>query len=194
MKRTARNRFLAMLTAVLVLLTMAGCDNPFNPLEESAEIKGLTYFDWAGTWERWDSDPDYDGFLVTLEYFNEFGDGLEFRDKPHTVRVEFYQQITVGGDVDEVTGEPIEGSGTPSFGSLLFTHETTFENTDDDIRIPVELYRANIAGALDEEGTEANVYIIVRLFPPKEKPQRELVLGYPDQIVFKEETTPTPNP
>ena len=44
--------------ALLLAGAVAGCDNPFDPLNKSDKIQGLTYFDFAATQEHWDSDPE----------------------------------------------------------------------------------------------------------------------------------------
>ena len=75
--------------AVLIAGPRAGCDNPFDPLKSSDKIQGLTYFDFSATQEHWDSDPEWDGVQITMNYYNEFGDSLNFHDKPHKVEIEF---------------------------------------------------------------------------------------------------------
>jgi hypothetical protein len=175
--------------ALLSLAAVAACDNPFDPLDDKAEISGLSYIDFSAEWSRWDSDPEFDGVKLTLEYLNMYGESLEFTDKPHQVTIEFYSQRNVGGTKDDagnVTG------GYWTYNQLLFSHTVSFKNTTHDIRIPVELYQHTLSGVKDDEGT-AMVYIMVHVYPPAQMPQRELVVGYPDKVVYKLEQPPTPN-
>jgi hypothetical protein len=77
-----------------------------------------------------------------------------------------------------------------TYGSLAWSGKTTFRNTSDDIRIPVELYLGSLqAAGIENTGTgsleSAKVYMIVRVHPPKGIPQNELVIGYPDIEVYK---------
>ncbi len=186
-----------ILLAGLILLSffMFACENPFDPLKESADIKGLSYIDWSGTWDRWDSDPEYDGFSITMEYYNQYGDSLEFKDKAHQLKVEFWAQKEINMEIDPNTNEPVPGTGEIVRDRLIFTFETTFSNSDDDIRIPKELYTdILLANGYKIEEVDTSVFIIVRVFPPKAQPQQELEVGYPDQLVYKPTTDVTPNP
>src|SRR5512137_353909 len=84
--------------ALLAVAALGGCENPFDPLDKSDEIKGLSYVDFSLTWDRWDSDPEYDGVVVGIDYYNEFNDALSFHDKPHQVVFEFYTQKVTNPD------------------------------------------------------------------------------------------------
>ncbi len=172
------HRFLILSLAALCLL-FTGCDNPFDPLEDSDEIMGLTYVDFATEWAKWDSDPYSDGLLFTPEYLNEYGDSLEFSDKPHDVQIEFYENrlVTVGT------------TSYTTYGNKIWTYKTTYRNTSDNIRIPVELYlgalkSAGVANTGVGSTAAASVYILLRVYPPKDIPQHELVVGYPDNEVY----------
>ena len=172
--------------ALLVVGTFPGCENPFDPLSESDKIQGLSYVDFAGTWDRWDSDSAYDGIVVTPEYYNEFGDSLSFHDKPHSVVIEFWTQTDIG-----TTESPYIAKGT-----LFFSTTIDFSNSDDTIRIPVEAYRDSIpADIIDPATGESKGFIAMRVFPPQEYPREELPISYPDQTFFKPEASEgTPNP
>lgn len=181
--------------ALLSVGTFAGCENPLDPLNKSEKIEGLSYFDVAATWDRWDSDPLYDGLMLDLSYFNEFGDSLSFHDKPHSVVIEFWSQHDTGAD--------IEPAG-PSFlvqDELFFSKTIEFSNSDDSIRVPIESYFASIPSDLftnvDTGLPEPEVkgFLVVRVFPPLEYPRVELVVAMPDVIFFKPELAQdTPNP
>jgi hypothetical protein len=156
--------------ALLMAVAFAGCENPFDPLDKSDKIEGLTYVDFTAALERWDSDPQMDGLLVTLSYSNEFGDSLAFHDKPHKVVIEFWTQK------DKNEGE--EGSSTYYIKDQLFFSKTIeFSNSDDDIRIPIEAYYSSIpADLFGTDGIAAGM-VIVRVFPPQEYPRRELIVA-----------------
>jgi len=145
--------------AILMAGAIAGCDNPFDPLSKSDKIQGLTYFDFSATQERWDSDPESDGLAITMSYYNEFGDQLNFHDKPHKITIEFWSAATIGEPAITVRG------------SFLISKTVDFSNSDDVIRIPIEYY----AGTLSLPSTEPITgYLLVRVFPPQEYPKREL--------------------
>jgi hypothetical protein len=187
--------WLAGLLAAFSIAFLSSCGNPFDPLSPSGEIKGLTYIDFSQSWSQWNSTPEYDGLLLTIDYFNEFGDGLEFKDKSHAVQVEFYTQRLVNPQKDPLTGKPLPDTGTPTFDQQFFVGRFTHKNSDDDIRIPKEMYVGALAGAgFDLSADVGGVYIIVRVFPPQGKPLSELLVGYPDQLVFKPFIDVTPNP
>ena len=190
-KKLIRKTLIA--SAAILLVFAVACDNPFDPLEQSSVIKGLTYIDFAGSWERWTSDPLYDGFVITMEYFNEFGDSLEFKDKDHKIVIEFYTQRIVGGEVDD---EGNTTGGQPTYDRKIFTNTITFCCTDDDIRIPKDLYMPALAASgtdlLEEDGV---VFVWVKVYPPEADPQPMLQVGYPDIVVYKPPVTEvTPNP
>ena len=151
-------QFLAI--AVAMVGAVAGCDNPFDPLKSSSKIEGLTYFDFAATQERWDTDPESDGLQITMSYYNEFGDALSFYDKPHKITIDFYSD---------------ESSGTPPVvtRSYLTSKTVEFSNSDDLIRIPIEYYGGTLTIADPPE--DVTGCLQVRIFPPQEYPQRELV-------------------
>ena len=95
----------------------------------SDKIQGLTYFDFSATQEHWDSDPEWDGLQITMNYYNEFGDTLSFHDKPHKIQIEFWSQKS--GRLDAA------GRYEDSF---LTSKTVEFSNSDDFIRIPIEFY------------------------------------------------------
>ena len=182
------------LAALLLAITGAACENPFDPLDTADEIRGLSYIDFSLVWDRWDSDPEYDGVIVSVEFFNTFNDSLSFQDKPTRVVVEFWTQGTAGG-VENEQGE-IEG-GTPTNGELLFSWPVEISYADDEIRIPKEAYEPALrdeglirSSPVDEEGNvvdqeAVSLFVIVRVFPPKALPKTELVAFYPDQLVWE---------
>jgi hypothetical protein len=147
--------------AVFMAGSFAGCDNPFDPLKSSDKIEGLKYFDFSATQEHWDSDPDWDGMQITLSYYNEFGDALNFHDKPHKVQIEFWSEV------DDSSTPPVKVRG-----SLLTTKTVEFSNSDDLIRIPIEFYGGSIGLP---STTSITGFLLVRIFPPKAYPQRELI-------------------
>ncbi len=176
--------------ALLFVGAFTGCENPLDPLDKSDKIQGLSYFDFSATWDRWDSDAEYDGVVISLDYYNEYGDSLSFHDKPHSVVIEFWSQVDTG-EQDE------NGAIANSFWEqdvLLFSTTVEYSNSDDSIRIPIESYYQEVESQL-EETLEATGFIVVRVFPPQEYPRQELVVAYPDMTFFKPETAETsPNP
>jgi hypothetical protein len=155
-----------------------GCENPFDPISKSDKIQGLTYIDFTAAWERWDSDPQGDGLLVTLSYSNEFGESLAFHDKPHKVIIEFWTQKN--------KNEGVEGSSAYIVKDQLFFSKTiTFSNSDDDIRIPVEAYYQALQAAAPENNTG---FVQVRVFPPEQDPRTELVVAQSDVEFYVDET------
>lgn len=162
--------------AVVVAGSAAGCDNPFDPLSTSDEIQGLTYFDFTASQEHWDSDPEWDGLQISMNYYNQFGDTLSFHDKPHYVQVELWSQ-TVNDATPPVTVR----------GSFLASKTVIYSNSDDFIRIPIDYY----AAALDPDATtDITGYLLIRVYPPQEYPQRELIYALADVELFKFETAP----
>ena len=160
--RTAVLRSLLFLFfAVAIAGAPAGCDNPFDPLESSDKIEGLTYFDFAAVQEHWDSDPEWDGVQVTLSYFNEFGDALNFHDKPSKAVIEFWQEVS-----DNSTPPVVTQTFLTSIG-------VSFSNSDDPIRVPVESYSGFLV--IPESPADIKGCVQVRLFPPQEYPQTVLV-------------------
>jgi hypothetical protein len=172
--------FKSALFAALALLmagVFAGCENPFDPLDKSDKIEGLTYVDFSATWERWDSDPQGDGLVVSLSYYNEFGDSLAFHDKPHKVVIEFWTQ--------KDKNEGVEGSSSYLMKDQLFFSKTIeFSNSDDDIRIPIEAYYQALQAAAPVDYTG---FINVRVFPPQQYPRTELVVAYSDKVFYEPE-------
>jgi hypothetical protein len=166
---------------------LAGCENPFDPLDKSDKIQGLSYVEAATTWEAWDSDPEADGVVIELTYSNEFGDTLDFHDKPHEVVIEFWTQKDIGSIETEVDGE-IETSPPYLIQDKLFFSKTIdFENSEDTIRIPIEAYEDAIPEeAYTEVGADADqVFVVVRVFPPQEFPRQELYIAESDVLIFK---------
>jgi len=143
---------------------IAGCDNPFDPLKQSDKIQGLSYFDFAARQEHWDSDPEWDGLLVTLSYSNEFGDSLNFHDKPSKAQIELWSEVAGATTAD------------PATRTFLTSFTVSFSNSDDPIRIPIESY----SGFLEITDPPADIKgcLQVRLFPPQGYPQKVLVAPF----------------
>ena len=162
--RLAGSRSLLFL-AVAVLLAGAGCENPFDPLNTSDKIQGLTYFDFAATQEHWDSDPEWDGVQISMSYYNEFGDSLSFHDKPHKIQIEFWSEKAGEDDTTTVRDE------------LLFSVAVEYSNSDDLIRIPIESYYSYLPAPESDDEADAAItgYLLVRVFPPQDYPQNELI-------------------
>ena len=164
--------------ALFMAGAFTGCENPFDPLDKSDKIEGLTYVDFTAAWDRWDSDPYGDGLLVTLSYSNEFSETLSFHDKPHEVVIEFWTQ--------KDRNEGIEGSDAYiEKDQLFFSRTFQFSNSDDDIRIPIEAYYQALQAAapVDDKG-----YMLVRVFPPEQYPRMELVVAQSDVQFYVPET------
>jgi hypothetical protein len=190
--RLAGSKLLLFL-AVAFLAAGSGCENPFDPLNTSDKIQGLTYFDFAATQEHWDSDPEWDGVQITMSYYNEFGDSLSFHDKKHKVQIEFWSQKTSD------TTPPVT-----SRDKLLITKTVDFSNSDDLIRIPVEYYYSSLPAPVTTTTTASigktraaatftepvTGYLLVRVFPPQEYPQKELVFLQGDVEFFTPEEAP----
>ena len=155
--------------AVLFSGAVAGCDNPFNPLDKTDKIQGLTWFDFSQGQARWDTDPEWDGLEVTLDYHNEFGDGLNFHDKPHKVQIELWSEVDGATATEKVRG------------SIIYTKTVTFSNSDDIIRIPVESYASALALPSTDD---IKGFMLVRIFPPQESPKKELVAPIQKDVVF----------
>ena len=155
MRLVGLKTFLFLAIAVFIVGTVPGCDNPFDPLKSSDKIEGLTYFDFAATQEHWDSDPEWDGVQIVMNYYNEFGDALTFHDKSHKVSIEIWSQTT---------------ATPPARGHLLITKDVDFVNSDDLIRIPIEYYGGTLS-----LGTESiKGCLLVHVYPPQGYPQPEL--------------------
>jgi len=162
--RLARLRSLLSLVVFIAIVgAVAGCNNPFDPLKSSDKIEGLTYVDFAAVQEHWDSDPDWDGVQITLSYFNEFSDTLSFHDKSHKVQIEFWSSK--------------DSSGTPVIkvrDKFLTSKTVEFANSDDFIRIPIEYY-GGLIGIDPVTPVDITGCMVVRIFPPQEYPQKELI-------------------
>ena len=189
MTRSFRRNLLILTALLLLTVPFTACVNPFDPLDTTDAIRGLSFVDFSLTWDRWDSDPEADGVIVTVEYFNEFSDSLSFNDKPHRVVIEFYTERNVNPNFNEETGEPIEGSGSPTFDELFFTFPVEHQNSDNDILIPIEAYRAAMEGAGYDLTEDALAFVNVRVFPPQQDPQPELVAFYAGQTIYQPEPT-----
>ena len=161
---------LFLIFAVAIAGAVGGCDNPFNPLQSSDKIQGLTYFDFAASQEHWDSDPEWDGLQITLSYSNEFGDALNFHDKPHKVRIEFYSEVPGATATD------------PATRTFLTSKTVEFSNSDDFIRIPIESYSGLLEIA--DPPKDISGCLQVSIFPPQEYPQRELVAPFQCGVAF----------
>jgi len=130
MRLAGLRSLLCLVFAVVLVGAVAGCDNPLDPLKSSDKIEGLTYFDFSATQEHWDTDPEWDGLQITMNYYNEFSDTLNFHDKSHKIQIDIYLEVS-----DEVAAKAV----TRSF---LVSKTVDFENSDDFIRIPIEYYGA----------------------------------------------------
>lgn len=178
--------------ALFLVIAPAGCDSPFSPISKSDRIEGLSYFEFTSTWDRWDSDPQYDGILITMNYYNEYRDTLKFYNKPHDIVIEFWTQKTVG---------PEEGNTYLGRDELVFSRSIKYSNSDDDIRLPIETYLDDLRqnptfnqAYKDREVVKG--FLLVRVFPPADYPRPELPpVGYAEQTFFKPELDEaTPNP
>jgi hypothetical protein len=169
-------RWAAVAVIALLPLFMNACSNPFDPLNETAEIRGLKFIDFTAAWSQWDSDPEFDGVIFSFVFNNEFGEGLSFKNKPTNILIEYY--ISNGA----------------TFGELLFSDLVTIKNSDDRIRVPKELYIPKLAAKGIALDADVSVFIMIHVFPPKELPQKELVVGKPNLLVYKPPTGITPNP
>ena len=187
MTRAFRRNLLFLAILLLPAVGLFGCVNPFDPLDTTDAIRGLSFVDFSLTWDRWDSDPGGDGVIVTVEYFNEFSDSLSFHDKPHRVVIEFYTEQVVGGEVNETTGD-ITG-GRPTFDELFFTFPVVHRNSDNDILIPIEAYVDAMVGAGYDLEEDAAAFVNVRVFPPQQDPRPELIVFYSGQTIYEPEPT-----
>jgi hypothetical protein len=184
MRHAVRNSWLFAAFALAALVALGGCQNPLDPISKSDKIQGLSYVDFAPTWERWDADPQFDGLSIGMDYFNEFGDSLAFHDKSHNVVIEMWTQKNTG-----TTEKPFKVKDT-----MFFTRTIDYSNSDDDIRIPIEAYYADIPRSLFTdpltglELTEVKAMMVVRVFPPQEFPRPELLVAQADVTIFKPET------
>jgi hypothetical protein len=146
-------------------------------------IPGLTYVDYSLTWDRWDSDPLFDGVRISPSYFTSVGDWIPFAHKPHTVRFDFYTQ------------KPPDTGWYPQPDALFFTQEVTVASSEDRPQIPVELYQQALVDAGYDLESDVLAFVIMTVQPPLGVPLAELVVGYPDQLVWRPILSPwTPNP
>jgi hypothetical protein len=176
-----------LLAVLLLTIVFTACTNPFDPLDKSDTIRGLTYIDFALTWDRWDSDPDGDGVVVSIEYFNTFNDSLDFHNKPTRVVIEFWTQALAGGVEDPDTGE-ITG-GLPTNDKLIFSFPVVVDFSDADIRVPIEAYDEALAANYETFPEEAvSLFVLVRVFPPQDDPRPELVAFFGDMTVYEPPT------
>jgi len=166
MRRAGRGSLLLGAIALLGIVC-AGCQNPFDPIDKSDKIEGLSYIDFGASLGAWNSDPGDDGLVIDMEYYNEFGDGLSFHDKPHDVIVELWTRVE-------------KTDGSIAKGELIFSRTVRYENSDDSIRIPIEAYYQAMlnAGLPDETGAFAG-FMVVRVHPPQDYPRPELIVAQP---------------
>ena len=159
--------------ALVSALAVPGCQNPLDPIDKSDKIQGLTWVEINdASFEQWDSDPEADGMLVSVAYKNEFGDELDFHDKPHDVVIEFWTQKDLGD-----TGSPYL-----TRDQLFFSKTVRYEHSDDDIRVPIEAYFASLGEVFDlsDPDTVYEGMLVVRVFPPQEFPRPELLVAEAD--------------
>ncbi len=180
-------RKLTCLLAILAIFSFGDCSNPLDPIDTSSRIRGLSFIDFSMTWDRWDSDIEFDGVAVTVEYFNEFSDSLTFHDKTHRITIEFYTQKLVGQTENEDSGE-LEG-GLPTVDELIFSHNVRHSNSDDEIRIPIEAYRESLESAGFDLTEDVQVFVVLTVFPPLADPLPQLQQVFADQVVFQPEPT-----
>ena len=174
MRLTGLRWSLFLAFAVLLTGAIAGCDNPFDPLNATDKIEGLSHFDFSAGQEHWDSDPEWDGLQIELTYYNEFHKPLDFHDKPHKVVIEIYTE-----QAGSTTSAPSR------LGSLLTSKTVEFANSDDFIRIPIEYYGGylSLPSTVSKKGC-----LVIRVFPPEEYPQKELYYPSCGIEIFKPET------
>jgi hypothetical protein len=173
-----------LMAILLLTISFTACTNPFDPLDTSESIRGLTYIDFSLTWDRWDSDPDGDGVAIEIEYFNSFNDSLDFHDKPTRVVVEFWTQKVAGGVENPETGE-ITG-GVPTNDQLIFSFPVVVDLSDAVIRVPIEAYDQALAANYELFPEETvSLFVIVRVFPPQADPKPELIAYYGDMTVYE---------
>jgi hypothetical protein len=164
--------------ALLSVFAVAGCQNPLDPIDKSDKIQGLTWVEINdASLDRWDSDPELDGMIVTLSYKNEFGDELSFHDKPHKVVIEFWTQKDLG----------TEESSYLTRDQLFFSKTIEYENSDDSIRIPIEAYYGALGNVFDfsDAAEDFTGMVVVTVYPPQEDPRPSLLVAL-DGVVFYE--------
>ena len=180
MRLAGLRSLLFFVVAAAVAGAVAGCDNPFDPLQSSSKIEGLTYFDFAANQEHWDSDPEWDGLQIDMNYYNEFGETLSFHDKSHKVKIDIYSEKSDDSTPPVVTR------------SFLTSKTVEFSNSDDSIRIPIEFYGGLLEYADPPE--DITGCLQVRIYPPQGSPQKELVAPFTCAVdlYLKEEAVLTP--
>jgi hypothetical protein len=161
-------RLLLGVIAVLTALSVAGCQNPIDPVDKSDKIQGLTWVEInSADLAMWDSDPGNDGLEISLSYKNEYGDELSFHDKSHNVVIEFWTEKNAGTvDAEFFTRD-----------RLFYSQTIDFENSDDAIRIPYEAYISQLSAAYGGLTAAASGMLVVRVFPPEEDPRPELLVA-----------------
>jgi hypothetical protein len=176
-----------LLAALLLTIGFTACTNPFDPLDKSDSIRGLSYIDFSLVTGAWDSDPELDGVEVSIEYFNTFNDSLDFHDKPTEVVIEFWTQTLAGAEEDPETGE-ITG-GVPTNDTLIFSFPVVVDFSDANIRVPIEAYDQALAANFTEDPSfpedAISLFVLVRVFPPQADPKPELVAFFSDMTVYE---------
>ena len=164
-------RLLLGVIAVLTALSVAGCQNPIDPVDKSDKIQGLTWVEInSADLAMWDSDPGNDGLEISLSYKNEYGDELSFHDKSHNVVVELWTQKDTGTTENSFLTRD----------QLFYSQTIDFENSDDAIRIPYEAYISQLSAAYGGLTVTATGMLVVRVFPPEEDPRPELLVAMSD--------------
>lgn len=174
---------------LLVLTAFTGCENPFDPVDKTDKIEGLSYIDFTLTWDRWDSDPEYDGVGVIVDYYNEFGDTLSFHDKEHNVTIEFWTQKDISLDPADPTkiGQ--------SYDQKFYSATVGLANSDTTIRIPREGYEGLMTAQSNFNVLEDyKAYVVLRVNPPQNSPKPELVASYVNMVIWKPAEAPEPPP
>jgi hypothetical protein len=185
--RSSGRPVLALAVALVAAVTFSACENPFDPIDQTDEIRGLSFIGSSITLDAWDPDPGLDGMVVTIDYVNEFGDTLNFHDKPHQVVIEFHKPELVNIVVEEGTIVDFD-LRLPRFFGFPIEHD----HSDDDIRIPFEAYEDAMVGAgydlncIGETGDPfppCSAFLVIRVFPPNAVPQEEIItFGLVDEI------------
>lgn len=189
MRLTKSTSLLLGALVLLVVTAFTGCENPFDPVDKTDKIEGLSYIDFTLTWDRWDSDPEYDGVGVIVDYYNEFGDSLSFHDKSHDVTLEFWTQQDISLDPADPT--KIGQTYNQKFYSITVEHS----NSDDTIRIPREGYEGLMTAQSNFNALEDyKAYVVLRVNPPQSSPKPELVASYVNMVIWKPAEAPEPPP
>lgn len=171
-------RVLVGVIALISVFSLAGCQNPIDPIDKSDEIQGLTWVEInSSDLEPWDSDPELDGLVITLGYKNEFGDELSFHDKQHNVVIEFWTQKDINPDGDPYLTRD----------QLFYSQTIEFEDSEDEIRIPYESYFAQLSTVFDFSNQDETFkgMLVVRVFPPNEDPRPELLVADANVVFYE---------